>query len=71
MAEEIPKKTVMVLLVLVILVSILSTIVVLTAVNEGEGAKKISKEAGVESAAQNEKTTTATVSLTIEEPKRE
>ena len=43
MAEEIPKKTVMVLLALVIVVSILSTFVVLTAVGE---SREISQKTG-------------------------
>jgi len=43
MAEEIPKKTVMVLLALVIVVSVLSTFVVLTAVGE---SREISQKTG-------------------------
>lgn len=70
MAEEIPKKTVMALLVLVILISVLSTMVVLTAVSEG---KEISQETGVETALTPQKTSSSgTVSLTIlERPNEE
>lgn len=73
MAEEIPKKTVMVLLALVIVVSILSTFVVLTAVGESREYWLISKETvGGAVITHNERTSSdGSVSLVITKSKEE
>ena len=67
MAEEIPKKTVMVLLALVIVVSVLSTFVVLTAVGESREYQLMNRETvGGAVTTHNERTSSdGTVSLVI------